>query len=92
MYVPAHFEELSQDRLHGLIESHPLGILITHGASGLDANHIPFHLDCKAGTYGTLHCHVARNNPVWQEVATGDEVACGVPLCRRLHLAELVSQ
>lgn len=73
MYVPAHFEEPNQDVLHGFIESHPLGILITHGASGLDANHIPFDLDRTKGKYGTLHCHVARNNSVWQDVATGDE-------------------
>jgi len=74
MYVPTHFEEPSQDVLHGLIESHPLGVLITNGASGLDANHIPFDLDRAKGEHGTLYCHVARNNIVWQDVATGDEV------------------
>lgn len=74
MYVPAHFEEPSQEVLHGLIESHPLGVLITNGGSGLDANHIPFDLDRTKGEYGTLYCHVARNNGVWQDVATGDEV------------------
>lgn len=74
MYVPAHFEVPNSDALHELIESHPLGVLITHGAGGLDANHIPFDLDRTKGEYGTLHCHVARNNPVWQDVATGDEV------------------
>lgn len=74
MYVPAHFEEPSRDVLHQLIESHPLGVLVTHGSSGLDANHIPFDLERSKGEHGTLHCHVARNNPVWQDVATGDEV------------------
>lgn len=74
MYVPAHFEEPSQDVLHALIERHPLGILVTHGTGGLDANHIPFDLDRTTGPHGTLRCHVARNNPVWQEIATGDEV------------------
>ena len=74
MYVPAHFEEPSRDALNDLMERHPLGILITNGASGLDANHIPFDLDRTKGRYGTLYCHVARNNAVWQDVATGDEV------------------
>ncbi|MHA6688718.1 FMN-binding negative transcriptional regulator [Mesorhizobium sp. A556] len=74
MYVPAHFDEPSQEVLHELIEKHPLGILITHGSSGLDANHIPFDLDRTSGDHGTLRCHVARNNPVWQDIATGDEV------------------
>jgi transcriptional regulator len=74
MYVPAHFEEPGQDVLHDLMESQSLGVLITNGASGLDANHIPFDLDRKKGEHGTLYCHVARNNAVWQDVATGDEV------------------
>ena len=74
MYVPAHFEEPSRDILHRLIEDSPLGIFVTHGKSGLDANHIPFDLDRSKGDFGTLHCHVARNNPVWQDIETGDEV------------------
>ncbi|MCA1298594.1 FMN-binding negative transcriptional regulator [Stappia indica] len=74
MYVPPHFDEPNQDVLHELIENNPLGALITHGKSGLDANHIPFELNRTQGKHGTLHCHVARANPVWQDVKTGDEV------------------
>ncbi|WP_184877998.1 FMN-binding negative transcriptional regulator [Mesorhizobium sangaii] len=74
MYVPPHFDEPSQEALHDLIETSALGVLITHGRSGLDANHIPFDLNRSQGENGTLRCHVARNNPVWQDVATGDEV------------------
>lgn len=74
MYVPAHFEETSREVLHDLIENNALGVLITHGGSGLDANHIPFDLNRSKGENGTLHCHVARNNPVWRDVATGDKV------------------
>lgn len=74
MYVPAHFAESRPDLLHDLIENNAFGMLITHGNSGLDANHIPFELDRLQGAHGVLHCHVARNNPVWQDVATGDEV------------------
>ena len=74
MYVPAHFEELRTEVLHDLIEKAPLGILFTHGRSGMDANHIPFHVSWEDGQHGTLHCHVARANPVWQDIATGDEV------------------
>ncbi|EIN00827.1 FMN-binding negative transcriptional regulator [Paraburkholderia hospita] len=53
---------------------HPFGTLITHGSSGLDANHIPFELAAEDGELGVLRAHVARANPVWQEVANGDEV------------------
>lgn len=41
MYVPAHFDEPSREVLYELIENNALGMLITHGRSGLDANHIP---------------------------------------------------
>jgi transcriptional regulator len=74
MYVPEHFEEPSAEILHDLIERHSLGVLFTHGKSGLDANHLPFHLNRPLGPAGTLQCHVARRNPVWQDIATGDEV------------------
>lgn len=74
MYLPSHFEESRIAVLHDLIEKHPMGILFTHGKSGLDANHLPFDLHRAEGSQGVLHAHVARNNPVWQDVANGDEV------------------
>lgn len=74
MYIPAHFDENRPAVLHDLITSNPLGMLITHGRSGLDANHIPFELADGEGPHGMLRAHVARNNPVWQDVADGDEV------------------
>ncbi|MGB7480431.1 MAG: FMN-binding negative transcriptional regulator [Burkholderiaceae bacterium] len=74
MYLPAHFDESRTEVLHELITRHPFGMLVTHGASGLDANHIPFELDPGRGAMGVLLAHVARANPVWQDVADGDEV------------------
>jgi transcriptional regulator len=74
MYVPAHFNEPDIAALHGLIDHNPLGILFTHGASGMDANHLPFDLAPAEGKYGVLHAHVARANPLWQELGDGDEV------------------
>lgn len=74
MYIPAHFAESRPEVLHELIRRHPLGMLVTHGAAGLDANHIPFELDAASGSLGTLAGHVARANPVWQQLRDGDEV------------------
>ena len=74
MYVPAHFNEPRTEVLHDLVRQYPFGMLVTHGASGLDANHIPFELDPQQGEMGMLTAHVARANPVWQDVANGDEV------------------
>lgn len=74
MYVPAHFNESRTKVLQDLIKQHPFGMLVTHGASGLDANHIPFELNPQQGELGVLTAHVARANPVWQDVTNGDEV------------------
>jgi transcriptional regulator len=74
MYLPPDFAEPRTEVLHELIRQHPLGTLVTHGAEGLDANHIPFELLPGEGGFGTLSAHVARANPVWQELANGDEV------------------
>lgn len=74
MYVPAHFDESRPDVLHALIHQHPFGTLVTHGADGLDANHLPFVLDAQQGSLGVLTAHVARANPVWRAVRDGDEV------------------
>ena len=74
MYLPAHFEESDPDRLYDLIANNPLGVLVTHGASGLDANHLPFDLEVRHGSMGHLHTHVARANDVWKDVAPGDQV------------------
>ncbi|HDR8954782.1 FMN-binding negative transcriptional regulator [Burkholderia vietnamiensis] len=74
MYVPADFAESNPDALRELIVQHPFGTLVTHGASGLDANHLPFELLPRDGGLGELHAHVARANPLWQEVENGDDV------------------
>lgn len=70
MYVPAHFEENRPDVLHQLITNQPFGTLVTTGPNGLDANHLPFEFAPGEGPHGTLRAHVARANPVWQEVAS----------------------
>lgn len=74
MYVPAHFEVSDPATMHALMAAHPFGTLFTNGRSGMDANHIPFELDAGHGELGMLKAHVARANPVWQDVANGDEV------------------
>ncbi|MGE0798961.1 MAG: FMN-binding negative transcriptional regulator [Lautropia sp.] len=73
MYVPAHFAEQRPEALHALIHDHPLGVLVTRGADGLDADHLPFEFDPKRGSHGVLTAHCARANPLWQQAA-GAEV------------------
>lgn len=74
MYIPAHFAETRPEELTRIIRENPLGILATHGAPGLDANHLPFEFDPGAGEHGLLTAHVARANPLWQQCPTGTPV------------------
>jgi transcriptional regulator len=60
MYLPESFHETRDDALHGLLRACPLGAIVTHGADGLDANHVP--LELVNGAH--LHGHIARGNPL----------------------------
>ncbi|MCX7298193.1 MAG: FMN-binding negative transcriptional regulator [Hyphomicrobiales bacterium] len=76
MYQPPHFREDRRDVQHALIKTHSLGLLITAGPGGLQANYIPFLIDPQAsdnGTLGTLRAHLARANPQLRELAAVDE-------------------
>lgn len=72
MYLPSQFEETRTEALHGLIRTHPFGLLVTHGDSGLTANPLPWLLDAAPAPHGTLRGHVARANPVWRAAATSE--------------------
>lgn len=74
MYIPAHFAESRPEELHRVIREHPLGMLVTHGDEGLDADHIPFLFYPEEGTHGVLRAHVARANMLWQRCPTGTPV------------------
>ena len=67
VYLPAHFEEHDLAFMHQMIRDYGLGTIVTLAPDGLTANHIPFVLDAKAGDYGRLLGHVARNNTLWRE-------------------------
>ena len=74
MYMPQHFAETRPEVIHRIIHEHPLGTLVTQGADGLDADHIPFEFEPAEGTHGVLLAHVARANPLWQRCPTGSQV------------------
>ena len=74
MYTPPHFAQTEPAALHRIMRSHPLGVLVTGGGSGLDADHIPFEFDPGTGPLGRLSAHVARANPLWQRCPSGSEV------------------
>jgi transcriptional regulator len=45
MHIPRHNEEKRISVMHSLMVSRPLGTLVTLGASGLFASHIPLILE-----------------------------------------------
>ena len=68
MYQPPHHREDRLEVQHDLIESHPLGLLISSGSEGLLANPLPFLLQRKSGPLGTLQVHMARANAQWKNI------------------------
>jgi transcriptional regulator len=73
MYRPDLFRVDEMPRLHALMRARPFAALISAGAEGLFATHLPTVLK-DDGPFGTIECHVARANPHWQELSRGAEV------------------
>lgn len=68
MYTPASFANHDQDQLHGFIDQHSFGVLVSSLDDEVVATHIPFLLDRDTGDHGTLIGHVAKANPQWKHI------------------------
>lgn len=73
MYIPKQFEELRADVIHELIRTYPLATLVTLSSSGLNANHIPLQLSESPAPLGALQGHVARVNPILNDLGKNTE-------------------
>ena len=71
MYAPSHFAESRVEVLQDVLERAGLFTLVTAGADGLDASHVPMLLDAKLGPGGTLLGHLARPNGQWKAAPDG---------------------
>ncbi|PZP25537.1 FMN-binding negative transcriptional regulator [Pseudomonas kuykendallii] len=71
MYLPAAFRQDDLSELHRLIADSRLATLVSHGADGLQASHLPLLLVPEEGEFGTLYGHVARANPHGRVLAEG---------------------
>jgi len=72
MLVPSQFREENQEKLQQYIKEYSFGVLVVADSQGIDANHVPFHFSAsEVHPLGTLRCHVARVNPVWQRIENG---------------------
>jgi transcriptional regulator len=72
MYQPEHFRVDNLKQVHALIRARPFGTLVSAGAAGLFATHLPTVLK-HDGRYGLIECHLARANPHWKDLASGIE-------------------
>jgi transcriptional regulator len=75
MYIPQHFEETRTEVMHALMRAHPLATLVTLSSEGITANHIPLLLSETTLGCGVLQGHIARANPLWQDLASHDVMA-----------------
>jgi transcriptional regulator len=76
MYIPRHNLEKRVSVMHALMVAQPLGTLVTLGASGLFASHIPLVLEDDGSPFGVLRGHISRANPQWRDfVPTVDALA-----------------
>ena len=68
VYCSSLFREDRLEVQHAFIRSHPLGLLISHGSTGVVANLVPFVLKTGDSERGVLQAHMARANPQWREL------------------------
>ncbi len=63
MYLPDAFRQDDPATLHAAMAAAGLAILVTLGADGLAASHVPLLLDPDPAPLGTLRGHLAKPNP-----------------------------
>ena len=74
MYVPSHFAESNQTKLHDFIEQNSFALLVSPRAGSVVGSHLPILLERETGPHGCLVGHFARANSHWQE-AEGESLA-----------------
>jgi transcriptional regulator len=72
MYRPDHFRVDDVAEMHALMRGRPFATLVSAGAQGLFASHLPTVLKDE-GRYGVIECHLARANPHWKDLAAANE-------------------
>lgn len=73
MYTPTAFRQDDLAELHRQILDCRLATVVSQGAGGLQASHLPLLLEPGEGQFGTLYGHFARANPQWRDLADGAE-------------------
>jgi transcriptional regulator len=72
MYQPEHFRVDDVAQMHALMRTRPFATLVSVGALGLYASHLPTVLK-EGDQYGLIECHLARVNPHCRELGEAGE-------------------
>jgi transcriptional regulator len=70
MYVPPHFEEVSEDAISAILDDAPLACIVAQTSRGLIANHLPL----LRAPQGHLIGHIALANEMHSLVPQGQEI------------------
>lgn len=68
MYIPSSFKVSDTAEIRAYMRSYSFAMLVTQGAAGMTATHLPILLDSESGPHGRLLGHMARANPQWRDV------------------------
>src|SRR5262249_56242363 len=71
MFVPEQFRVADRADMHALMRARPFATLVSAGASGLFATHLPTVLKSGAAGGDVIECHLARANGHWKDFAGG---------------------
>lgn len=71
MYTPPAYAEKDEPLLRARMREWSFATLVTHGAQGLNATHLPFLVDEEGGPHGLLTTHLARGNAQVQDLLAG---------------------
>jgi transcriptional regulator len=72
MYRPEHFRVEDVSQMHALMRDRPFAAIISGGAAGLHASHLPTVLK-DDGPYGMIECHLARANSHWKDLSASND-------------------
>ena len=70
MYNPPAYAEVDEALLRERMRAWSFATLVTHGAEGLNATHLPFLVD-DDGPHGLLTTHLARGNAQYRDLKAG---------------------
>jgi transcriptional regulator len=74
MYLRPAFVETDPERIAAMIEENPFGVLVTHGAGGMAASHVPFLVE-RTGDSLVLSAHLGAPNSQCADLDGGGALA-----------------